>query len=55
MAGAVVEYEALLADRLRVLGPDHPRTLINRGNLALRQAMVKLQGISPPGPTHDTR
>jgi tetratricopeptide (TPR) repeat protein len=31
---AVDEYEALLADQLRVLGPDHPDTLTTRHNLA---------------------
>ncbi|WP_309116018.1 tetratricopeptide repeat protein [Saccharothrix sp.] len=33
-AGAITEYEALLADQLRVLGPDHPHTLTTRSNLA---------------------
>ena len=32
-AGAVAEYEALLADQQRVLGPDHPDTLNTRDNL----------------------
>ena len=32
--GAIAALEALLADRLRVLGPDHPRTLGTRGDLA---------------------
>ncbi|AEV85674.1 Nephrocystin-3 [Actinoplanes sp. SE50] len=32
--GAVTAYEQLLADRLRVLGPDHPDTLITRHGLA---------------------
>ena len=30
----MAEYQALLADFLRVLGPDHPDTLTTRGNLA---------------------
>ena len=33
-AGAVVGFEALLTDFLRVLGPDHPDTLRTRNNLA---------------------
>ena len=33
-AGAAAAYEELLADQLRVLGPDHPDTLITRNNLA---------------------
>jgi hypothetical protein len=32
-AGAVAAFEALLTDRLRVLGPDHPDTLANRNIL----------------------
>ena len=32
---AVAAFEVLLADRLRVLGADHPSTLTTRGNLAL--------------------
>jgi Tetratricopeptide repeat len=34
VAGAAAAYEELLADRLRVLGPDHPDTLTTRNNLA---------------------
>ena len=34
IAGAVTEFAALLADRTRVLGADHPATLDVRGNLA---------------------
>ncbi|MFV2099447.1 tetratricopeptide repeat protein, partial [Micromonospora sp. LOL_014] len=34
-AGAVTAFEQLLADQLRVLGPDHPGTLTTRHNLAL--------------------
>ncbi|OHV28621.1 tetratricopeptide repeat protein [Pseudofrankia saprophytica] len=34
VAGAASAYEALLADCLRVLGADDPRTLTTRGNLA---------------------
>jgi len=30
----VSAYEQLLTDQLRILGPDHPDTLITRGNLA---------------------
>ncbi|MGK5559421.1 tetratricopeptide repeat protein, partial [Actinomadura kijaniata] len=33
-AGAATAFEELLADRLRVLGPDHPDTLTTRHNLA---------------------
>jgi hypothetical protein len=33
-AGAVAAFEELLADHLRVLGPDHPNTLTTRNNLA---------------------
>ncbi|GAA2788942.1 hypothetical protein GCM10020219_070490 [Nonomuraea dietziae] len=33
-AGAAAALEELLADQKRVLGPDHPATLITRGNLA---------------------
>jgi len=34
VAEAISLYEATLADRERVLGPDHPDTLISRHNLA---------------------
>jgi hypothetical protein len=33
-AGATAAFEQLLADRLRVLGPDHPDTLATRSYLA---------------------
>ena len=33
-AGAVAVFEGLLADRVRVLGPDHPPTLSARNELA---------------------
>ncbi len=33
-AGAATATEELLADRVRVLGPDHPNTLITRNNQA---------------------
>jgi hypothetical protein len=33
-ADAVSAFETLLADRLRLLGPDHPNTLTTRNNLA---------------------
>ncbi|MFF3787694.1 tetratricopeptide repeat protein, partial [Streptomyces sp. NPDC001933] len=33
-AGAATRFEELLADRVRVLGPDHPDTLTTRHNLA---------------------
>ncbi|HEY5151266.1 MAG TPA: tetratricopeptide repeat protein, partial [Mycobacterium sp.] len=33
-AGAAAAFGDLLADRLRVLGPDHPDTLSTRSNLA---------------------
>ncbi len=29
------QFELLLTDRLRVLGPDHPDTLTTRGKLSL--------------------
>ncbi|WP_239396847.1 FxSxx-COOH system tetratricopeptide repeat protein, partial [Frankia sp. CiP3] len=32
--GAIGLHEQALTDRLRVLGPDHPETLLSRGNLA---------------------
>ena len=32
-SGARDQYAALLPDRVRVLGPDHPNTLITRRNL----------------------
>jgi len=32
--GTVREFEALLSDRLRVLGPDHPHTRTNRHQIA---------------------
>jgi hypothetical protein len=38
VAGAITEFEALLADQLWVLGADHPDTLITRGNLAFCRA-----------------
>lgn len=38
MAGAIADFEVLLADRLRVLGADHPDTLMTRGNLAAWRA-----------------
>ncbi|MFE2039163.1 hypothetical protein ACFXBB_39285 [Streptomyces scopuliridis] len=34
MAGAVEAFADLVADSLRVLGPDHPDTLTARNNLA---------------------
>ncbi|MFI9384141.1 tetratricopeptide repeat protein, partial [Kutzneria sp. NPDC052558] len=34
VAGAIAELERLLEDRQRVLGADHPDTLVTRGNLA---------------------
>ncbi|WP_372453178.1 tetratricopeptide repeat protein [Streptomyces avidinii] len=34
MAGAAAAFEQLLADRKRVLGPDHPDTLYARNRLA---------------------
>ena len=36
-AQAAAQYRDLLADYLRVLGPDHPETLTARGNLAYWQ------------------
>jgi hypothetical protein len=33
-AGAVAGFGDLLTDRIRVLGPDHPKTLTTRSNLA---------------------
>ena len=38
-AGAATAAEAMLTDMLRVLGPDHPRTLTARANLACWQAL----------------
>jgi hypothetical protein len=37
VAAAITEFEALLADRERVLGPDHPSTLTTRDELAAWQ------------------
>ena len=34
MDQAIAQFEALLKDHLRVLGPDHPETLNTRKNLA---------------------
>ena len=34
VAGAVTAFEVLLADQVRVLGPDHPDALTTRNNLA---------------------
>lgn len=34
MAGAVAAFEKLLSDRERVLGPDHPLTLLSQHDLA---------------------
>jgi hypothetical protein len=31
---AIVAFEQLIADRIRILGPDKPQTLFTRGNLA---------------------
>jgi hypothetical protein len=36
--GAAAAFEQVLADRLRVLGPDHPGTLTIRNNLACRRS-----------------
>ncbi|MEU8004404.1 tetratricopeptide repeat protein [Catellatospora sp. NPDC049111] len=36
-ARAAGAYEQLLTDRLRVLGPDHPDTLVTRSNIAYWQ------------------
>ena len=33
-AGAVTLYQELLTDRLRVLGPDHPKNLTTRHHIA---------------------
>jgi hypothetical protein len=45
VAGAITEFEALLADYLRVLGADHPDTLTTRNNLAsLRGASGDVAG-----------
>ena len=49
---AIALYEQVLADRIRVLGPDHPDTLSSRNNLAyayesagrLKEAIVMLGG-----------
>ncbi|WP_055618787.1 tetratricopeptide repeat protein [Streptomyces phaeochromogenes] len=38
--GAVDELAALLIDRIRVLGPDHPSTLSTRYNLARYRGVV---------------
>ncbi|MEN3541424.1 tetratricopeptide repeat protein [Microbispora sp. ZYX-F-249] len=44
-AAAVAAFEQLLADRQRVLGPDHPDTLFTRGMLARwRGEMARGQG-----------
>jgi hypothetical protein len=34
MLGSITEFKALLADQVRVLGPDHPHTLTTRTDLA---------------------
>jgi hypothetical protein len=43
----VTEFEALLTDRLRVLGPDHPHTLMTRNNLARWQNRLDEQTPTP--------
>jgi hypothetical protein len=40
VAGAIGQYEALLGDQRRVLGPDHPETLTTRSNLAYFRALA---------------
>ena len=37
---AVAQFQALLEDHHRVLGPDHPDTLTTRNNLACRLALA---------------
>jgi hypothetical protein len=39
-AGAVAATRQLLADRLRILGPDHPDTLATRHDLAVWQGVA---------------
>jgi hypothetical protein len=45
-AGAAAEFEALVADRLRVLGPDHPDTLAARGTMPT-EAATRAEGKRP--------
>jgi hypothetical protein len=43
--GAATAYAELLTDRLRVLGPDHPRTLTTRQELAHWRRRVEKEGM----------
>ena len=43
-AGAAAVLEELLADQLRVLGPDHPDTLLTRRNLAFWRGKARGPG-----------
>ena len=40
-AEAIPLHEQTLADRERVLGPDHPDTLTSRDNLAVARAALR--------------
>jgi hypothetical protein len=46
LTDAISLYEATLADRERVLGPDHPDTL--RSSINLASALVDMQQARPP-------
>ncbi|MFF3057721.1 hypothetical protein [Streptomyces sp. NPDC057909] len=47
VAGAASAHAELLNGRLHVLGPDHPRTLTTRHNLARWQEEAEQQGPEP--------
>lgn len=57
VAAAIIEYERLLTDTRRLLGPDHPHTLTTRNNLAnayrsagrTNEAIPLQEGDSSPG------
>jgi hypothetical protein len=46
VVGAAAALQELLADRVRVLGADHPNTLTTRSNLAYWQEQARV-GASP--------
>ncbi|GFJ85116.1 hypothetical protein Phou_092960 [Phytohabitans houttuyneae] len=46
-AGAAHAFEELLADNLRVLGPDHPDTLTTRGNIAYGRGRPGIRPVPP--------
>ncbi|MBB1155040.1 MULTISPECIES: hypothetical protein [Amycolatopsis] len=51
VAQKIADWEALLADMVRVLGPDDPRTLQARASLA-RMLRARADEVRPAGGTH---